>query len=363
MAAESFVPWQDVALLDRLARVRAPWDALAARVARAAVARFVPPGPLVEVGVGGGQLRPWLPPDRLADVVHTDSSATFVEALRSRLPDAKVERADVTALPAADGALAGVLGLCVLDTLADLPAARDEFRRALRPGGVVLHLLDLATSPTGAFRELIAAGDFPLPNFAADPAVRDVLSDAQRAQLPATDPFDEVLAVPWAEYTRFVGMLKTARHPLAAAVAGYADPADPLALDPDAMAQRFMHFRNDPDRLRALYKTLLGLTLTARGTGRAWPLRGVSLRTHLRDRLTRTFADGFTVAFAGPVLAWEAADANVLRHTGKTTPDATALPAATPVEEWDGASPAPRAAKWRATTVEVFAAVRADPHR
>lgn len=351
------LPWHDPALLDRLDRVRAPWDALTRRVVRAAVARFVPPGPVVEVGAGGGQLRAWLPPNRLADATHTDSSAPFLDVLRSRFPDAALTQADVTALPFADGSLAGVLGLCVLDTLPDLAAARDEFRRVLRPGGVVLHVLDLATSPGGAFAELIARGDFPLPNFARDPGVLEVVTDAQRALLPAADDFDEVLAVPWAAFAGFVRLW--ARHPLAADLLAYADPADPAALDPDALAQRFMHYRNNPDRLRVLYRALLGLTLTARQLGRDWPLRGVSLRGHLRDRLTRTFADGFEVLFAGPVLAWEPTDGeSVLRHAGKTVPDAAALPEATAVAEWEGEVLSVDG-PWRATTVEVFAASRA----
>ncbi|HYH67926.1 MAG TPA: class I SAM-dependent methyltransferase [Urbifossiella sp.] len=351
-------PWHDPALLARLDRVRAPWDALTRRVVRAAVSRFVPPGPLVEVGAGGGQLRAWLPPDRLADATHTDTSAPFLDVLRTRFPDAAVTPAPVTALPFADGSLAGVLGLCVLDTLPDLGAARDEFRRVLRPGGVVLHVLDLATSPGAAFAELIARGEFPLPNFARDPGVLEVVTEAQRALLPAADDFDEVLAVPWAAFADFARMWAAARHPLAAEVLAYADPAAP---DPDALAQRFMHYRNNPERLRVLYRALLGLTLTARQLGRHWPSRGVSLRSHLRDRLTRTFTDGFEVVFAGPVCACEAADGgNVLRHAGKTVPGAAELPTATAVEEWEGGATAAPARSWRATTVEVFVARRAD---
>ncbi len=357
-------PWQDPALLDRLARVRAPWDGLTRRIVRAAVEKYVPPGPLVEVGAGGGQLRPWLPPGRAADTTHTDSSAPFLDVLRGRFPDAAVARAEVTALPAAAGTLAGVLGLCVLDTLPDLAAARDEFRRVLRPGGHIVHVLDLATSPGGAFAELIARGELPLPNFARDPGVLEVVTAAQRAMLPPADDFDEVLAVPWGAFTRLAGMLATARHPLAGALAPYADPADPLTLDPDVLAQRFMAFRGNPDRLRLLHRAALGLTVTARGLGRDWPLRGVSLRAHLRGRLTAAFgeADGFAVAFAGPVRAWEltaAGEGSVLRHAGKTVPDPAGLPPGMPVEEWEGVPvpPAPGGA-FRATTVEVFAARR-----
>jgi SAM-dependent methyltransferase len=361
-------PWQDPALLDRLGRVRAPWDALTRRVVRAVVAKFVPSGPLVEVGAGGGQLRPWLPPDRAAEATHTDSSAPFLDVLRSRFPDARVAPAEVTALPFPDGSLAGVLGLCVLDTLPDLAAARDEFRRVLRPGGSVVHVLDLATSPGGAFAELIAGGELPLPNFARDPGVLEVATDAQRALLPPADDFDEVLAVRWEPFARFVRMLAAARQPLVADLIPYADPADPLTLDPDVLAQRFMHVRGHPDRLRVLHRALLGLTLAARQLGRDWPLRGVSLRTHLREKLKSVFgeANGFTVTFAGPVLAWEpaaAGEGSVLRHTGKTVLDAAALPAGTPVEELEDLPTAPPAGPWRATTVEVFVAQRRDAGR
>jgi SAM-dependent methyltransferase len=357
-------PWHDPALLDRLARVREPWDALTRRVVRAVVAKFVPPGPLVEVGAGGGQLRPWLPPDRAADTTHTDSSAPFLDVLRTRFPDAAVAHAEVTALPFPDGSLAGVLGLCVLDTLPDLGAARDEFRRVLRPGGAVVHVLDLATSPVGAFAEIIARGELPLPNFARDSAVLDVLTPAHLAALPVTDDFDEVLAVPWAAFAAFVGMLKTARHPLVADLVPYADPADPLTLDPDVLAQRFMHFRNNPDRLRVLYRALLGVTLAARGLGRDWPLRGVSLRAHFRAKLTAAFgaAHGFEVRYAGPVRAWEKTgpgESSVLRHTGKTVADPFVRDVGEPVELLEGEPLAPEdRGGVRATTVEVFAARR-----
>ncbi len=358
-------PWHDPALLDRLDRLRAPWDGLTRRIVEAVVRRFVPPGPLVEVGAGGGQLRPWLPHDRAADATHTDSSAPFLDVLRGRFPDASVKLAEVTALPFPDGSLAGVLGLCVLDTLPDLGAARDEFRRALRPGGAVVHFLDLATSPVGAFAEIVAGGELPLPNFARDPGVLDVLTAAQQARLPAADDFDEVLAVPWAAFTTFVGMLKAARHPLVADLLPYADPADPLTLDPDVLAQRFMHYRGNPDKLRVLHKALLGLTLAARGLGRDWPLRGVSLRAHFREKLTRAFSEagGFAVEFAGPVRAWEMTwpgESSVLRHTGKTVPDPLVRDVGTPVEELEGGLLAPEdRGGVRATTVEVFAARRA----
>ena len=57
--------WHDPALLDHLTRVRKPWEALTRRIVRTTLAKFLPqpPGPLVEIGAGGGQLRDWLPPE------------------------------------------------------------------------------------------------------------------------------------------------------------------------------------------------------------------------------------------------------------------------------------------------------------
>ena len=51
--------WQDPGLLGYLDRVRLPWGEPVRRVVRAVLARLLPdpPGPLVEIGAGGGQLR------------------------------------------------------------------------------------------------------------------------------------------------------------------------------------------------------------------------------------------------------------------------------------------------------------------
>src|SRR4051812_46161770 len=119
--------WHDPALLDHLARVREPWDALTHRVVRATLAKFLssPPGPLVEIGAGGGQLREWLPPELAADTTHTEPSEPFAQALRERHPGARVLRAEASALPFEAGAIGAVLALCVFDTLPDLASVRD----------------------------------------------------------------------------------------------------------------------------------------------------------------------------------------------------------------------------------------------
>lgn len=381
--------WSDPALLDHLARVRAPWDRLTRRIVAAALARFLPVsppgaarlwqqpsaapgdwnGPVVEIGAGGGQLREWLPPEVAAVTTHTEPSEPFLRALRRRFPEAATSPAEATALPFEPGTVRAVLGLCVLDTLADLPSVRDELRRVLRPGGVVLHFLDLATSPDSLFPELIAGGELPLTNFARDPALRDVLSDAQKAVLPPADDFDEVLAVRWDDFTRFAGMLEDAGHPLAADLGPYRGLHRPGGLDPERLARDFMAASADPARLLALNRALLGLTLAARGMGREWRVRAVSSRSRLRERLNAAFAPehGFVVEFARPVGAWEVPAETlpsgvgfVLRHAGRTVHRAEVgeVPG-TPVEELEGGTPVrPGAPPVRATTVEVFAARR-----
>ncbi len=365
--------WHDPALLDHLARVRKPWESLTRRIVRAALAKFLltPPGPLVELGAGGGPLRDGLPPELAADTTHTEPSAPFVEALRVRYPGTNAIQAEATALPFATGSVGAVLGLCVFDTLPDLASVRDELARVLRPGGLVVHFLDLSTSPDCLFPELIAGGELPLTNFARDPALLEVLTDAQKALLPPADDFDEVLAVKWEPFARFVEMLEQSRHPLVANLGPYSGLHLPGRLDPERLAQGFMAASADPTRLLALNKSLLSLTLSVRQMGREWPLRAVSSRGHIRERLRAAFspAHGFAVEFAGPVAAREVVAAEgqsrfVLRHAGRTVTRAE-LPQSdygTPVEQFEGIPVVSRSRlrgqAVRETTVEVFAARR-----
>jgi SAM-dependent methyltransferase len=359
--------WHDPALIDHLARLRKPWEALTRRVVCAVLARFLPqpPGPIVEIGAGGGQLREWLPAELASDVIHTEPSEPFVRTLRERHPEAQIIRADASRLPFEASSVGVVLGLCVFDTLPDLTSVRDELRRVLKPGGVVVHFLDLATSPDCLFPELIAAGELPLTNFARDSALLAVLTDTQKDLLPAADEFDEVLAVPWNAFRAFVGMLEAARHPLAANLGPYSGVLSPGALDPEKLAQGFMAASADPVRLLALNRALLQLTLSARQLGRAWPLRAVSSRTHIRERLRSAFnsAHGFTTEFAGPISAREVIAGEggfVLRHAGRTITRAELpnIEYGTPVSELDGLPLPSRAVGTgqlvRETTIEVF---------
>lgn len=366
--------WANPALIEHLARVRKPWNALTQRIVCAALAKWLPPSPaaIVEIGAGGGQLRDWLPPEIAAITTHTEPSQPFFDTLRARHPNANLLRADASALPFASGSVDALLALCVFDTLRDLDSVRDESERVIRPGGSVIHFLDLSTSPDCLFPELIAGGEIPLTNFAGEPALLEVLTDVQKRLLPPVDEFDDVLAVKWDAFRELVVMLEQAKHPLTAELGPYANVTRSDWLDPERIADSFMSASADPSRLLALNKALLKLTLSAKQLGRDWPLRAVSLRTHIRTKLCAAFdvVHGFAVEFAGPISAREVVTRNdedvqfVLRHAGRTVKRAE-LPTrdyGKPVEELEGSAEAIRIVNagevLRETTVEVFAARR-----
>lgn len=366
------VRWHNPALLDHLIRIRQPWNRLTRRIVGAVLARYLPNprGMLIEIGAGGGQLREWLTPELTAIATHTEPSEPFVEAFRQRYPDATVLQADAEKLPVASESVSGVLALCVFDTLSNLAAVRTELHRVLTPGGVVIHFLDLATSPDSLFPELIAGGELPLTNFARDPGLLSVLTNSQKSLLPVADDFDEILAIRWDAFTQFVGTLAMANQPIVAELGPYANLHRPGGFDPDRLAMEFMAASADPDRLRSLNKALLSLTLTAYQLGREWPLRAVSSRKHLRTKLRAAFTAeyGFSVEFAGAVWAWELASPAeplpsgatfLLRHAGRTMPRSTMGVPALPVEAVEGFTPVPSPREGaRATTVEVFVARR-----
>ena len=97
-------------------------------------------GGVLDVGCGAaGHLTRYLA-DRGVNVVGIDLSEVSIEQARQCQPALRFEAADMRDLPAADGALAGVVAFYSVIHLPreQVPAALAEFRRVLRPGGGLL---------------------------------------------------------------------------------------------------------------------------------------------------------------------------------------------------------------------------------
>ena len=198
-------PW-----VERLAEVgarRAPFAPCLGTLAHDVIERALPPqGDVIEIGAGTGALLE-LGVGGDPRFLHTDPDADALERLRDRYPHARVEVARVDQLPAEPGSLAGVVGLCVLDLLPDLDAALRAIQRALRPGGAVVHLLDMAPAREGLFRAMAAEGRIVLPNLFDDPSAtvppRDLfVADRARLEilLTALKPFEHPLPFVFGRY-------------------------------------------------------------------------------------------------------------------------------------------------------------------
>jgi len=113
-------------------------------------------GPVLEIGAGDGQFTAVLRPLLQDRLVITEPTEEGVQRLRRRFPGADIRRAPAEA-PPLDG-LAGVVGCCILDVLTDLPRALATLSGALRPGGVLGHVLDMTTDLRGLMQEVLAEG-------------------------------------------------------------------------------------------------------------------------------------------------------------------------------------------------------------
>jgi hypothetical protein len=203
-------------------------------------------------------------------------------------------------LPIADGRAAAVLGLAVLDEIADASAARDEIRRVLAPGGRFVHLLDLAPNLDETFAALDAAGEVPLPNFFADVA-------GGRPPRVAPGPLDDLLAAPRHELAFVIAALADARHPLARPLGAYLAPFTPEAFDPARARAHYLRVVSEPAEGRAFKAALSALwtTLGKPPYDRALPLalRPLSTPLAFRDRAVALLDGAFTVELAEVVSA------------------------------------------------------------
>jgi ubiquinone/menaquinone biosynthesis C-methylase UbiE len=101
-------------------------------------AGITPEARVLDVGCGTGALTEALT-ERVggANVSAVDPSEPFVEACRSRAPEADVRVGRAEALPFDDGSFDAVLSQLVVNFLPDVPQGMAEMRRVTRAGGTV----------------------------------------------------------------------------------------------------------------------------------------------------------------------------------------------------------------------------------
>jgi ubiquinone/menaquinone biosynthesis C-methylase UbiE len=231
-----------VTRLEPLAAIREPFIACHRIIAKRVLDRHLAAeGTLLEIGAGFGELAHWLDGDSRR-FVHTEPDAAALARLRARFPEARAEPASAERLPVPDASSAGVVGLCTLDVVSDMHAALCEARRVLAPGGVFVHLMDLAPSFEGELRELAAAGKVVLPNLFSDPS---------EARWP-----EDLLVSDWVETKRLLAALAANSHPLPQVFAPYFAHFGRASFDAAKAAREFELLVRTPE-LRELLKPML----------------------------------------------------------------------------------------------------------
>lgn len=288
------------ASLNRLTSVREqrqPFERLGRRLIAQTLERYLPDGPIAEIGMGDGQLRQRLPEPLWPRITHTEPQASASRSFRKEHPEVAVLQAGAEKLPFADGQLAAVVGLCVMDVVPDGAAVVRELRRVLRPGGRFIHWLDMSTVLVPIVASLADTDLLLLPNVFGDPA---------EGEWP-----EDLFVLPRAQLALIVAILQQAGHPLARPLGQYLQifSRSPLAVKTAAAELAQLQ---DSSALRGALKEAFRAALELadgplRQSLAAFQGRPVSSSRHFEQRLRAWFGQdaGFHVEASEVARSWE----------------------------------------------------------
>lgn len=288
--------------LGRLTSVRqqrTPFETLSRKLIAGTLERYLPEGPVVEIGMGDGQLYARLPAELLPRITHTEPEASASKPFRKQHPEVKVLQAGAEKLPFADGEASAVIALCVMDVVPDPPAVVRELKRVLKPGGRFIHWLDMSTVLNPIVASLRDTELVPLPNVFADP------SDGEWPE--------DLFVIPRQQLALIVAILQQSGHPLARPLGQYLQVFSASPLVVKSAAAELVQLQDSAalraalkEAFRAAFELADGQLRQALATFQGRP---ISSSRHLEQRMRAWFAPeaGFQVEASDVVRAWELA--------------------------------------------------------
>ncbi|MEM6558753.1 MAG: hypothetical protein AAF605_03125 [Myxococcota bacterium] len=164
--------WDESAVFERLAQIqnyRTRFASLFDVLVAEQLDTLPLDGPWVEVGAGDGFFSAHLVARRPDGIMLTEPTKHGVDVLQRRFPGCAIVRCGTTELSKHIQDAAAIVGCCVLDVVDDLVVSLERLRDSLRPGGVLLHILDMATDLGALFQTLRENEVVALPNVFDDP--------------------------------------------------------------------------------------------------------------------------------------------------------------------------------------------------